>query len=246
MNYLFTPAFCKPALLEDLLTHLYSKPSIKAPITHVILDNRYPLNEKDAIAEVCEDYPVIYFDSGSDLGLHRSVNQALDYFGVQSEDIFMGCDPDDRPSPGTFDAMIDVMKVDPTIGVLGANFSVIREKKATLGDRMPEIQVAGHNLYVHPAVEMWNVAAFSMPLLNSIGGLNQHNEYYGLLEMALYPRWKERGMVLAYLKDYISDAAPVDRSNPALFDTSYAAWKKAHVGGFRGSFGEWLEVNRKA
>lgn len=248
-NWLVTPVFAKAALLSDFLGYLYSDRSNVKGFHHVILGNHYPIDEKnntEGIRVLAEKFDCIYIDSLYDRGLHGSLNNALNILDIGENDIFIGCDCDDRPSPGAFQAMKEVMLFDPTIGVLGLNFWVLPWKMKEHGLVMQEKTVAGHKLWVHPGVEMWNIAAFNMKLMAKMGGFSQPNAYYGGIEVAIQGTMAQQNMKLCYLQDFSAEAVKLDRDDPSLFDKSYRDWKTAHAhGGFQGSYEKFLLEGRK-
>jgi hypothetical protein len=245
MIYLFTPAFCKHSLLFDCLHHIYEDENLlPEEMTHVIIDNHYPIDKKTnqrMIQYAAEASRCVYIDCGKDRGLHGGLNFACEKLGVGSEDIVIGCDPDDRPDTRIFQAMVDVMKTDPTLAVLSGMFWVIEERLKTVPFKKEVI--VSHNVLIHPNVEMWNVAAFNMRFIKEIGGFREAYNYYGGLESALFGEWQKRDLRLGYLADYKTESKPMDRQDPVFFDPEYRQWKTAHVGGFTGSFEEWLVLN---
>lgn len=243
-TWLVTPAFCKAAMLEDCLKQIYrSSPNVP----HVILDQHYPVS-KDAnraeIKRLADAYGCIYIDSGKDLGLHKGLNLIVKEMGIGPDDIMVGCDPDDRPTPGFVQAIETVMRSDPSFAVLATNFWVIDWRKSQ-GASLQEEVIAGHAVWVHKSVEMWNICGWNMRLIHDVGGFNQPNAYYGGIEAMLYPEWKARGMRLGYIRDFRSDEG--ERLNPAdarIFDPEYRQYKTDHVAGFPGSFSDWLKANK--
>lgn len=244
MKFVFTPAFCKASMLRDCMEHLYATQPMDE-YEHIIVDNHYPVQKainREYIRELCRKYGATYVDSGGDLGLHGGVNYAMRLVGVKSDDFYVGCDPDDRPSTGALKAIFDVMEADPKVAVCALNFFVIPWKMKDHGLVMQEEVIAGHNVWVHPGVEMWNVAGFNMPLVHKLGGFWQPNAFYGGIEVALYHQWSKEGMKLVYLKDFNSEDKPVDRNNPELYDQTYGQWKIDHATkGFKESFEIWLK-----
>lgn len=241
-KFLITPAFCKAALLRDFMRWIDETQKYEDSL-HIVTDNHYPVdqeNNSDAIRGICDRHSAYYIDSGADIGLHKSLNKAIEFFGIQSTSLLVGCDADDRPSPGAINSLFKVMEVDPTIGVLGLQFSVIRDRHAQ--GVLSEETVAGERVWRHPGLEMYNVAAFNMKMIHSMGGFHQPNQYYGGIEVALWPEMQKMGLHLAYLADHCSDAIAVDRSDPKLFDASYGDWKIAHATkGYKGSYGDWIK-----
>jgi hypothetical protein len=237
-TFIITPCFAKSTLVSDFLAHFYAAPP-RFEFTHALLLNHYPVNREqnnEEIKKLAQLYDCTLVDTGGDLGLHRSLNHAVEKLGIGPMDLVIGHDPDDRCSPGALDAIRDVMCADPLVAVCGLNFSVIQQKGP-----YPESAIAGHRVWVHPSVEMFNVVGWNMSLIHAAGGFSQPNSHYGGIEIALYPEWVNRGMKLVYLIDHTSDYIKVDRNDSRLFDQSYHEWKVAHgFGKFKGNFDEWL------
>lgn len=244
MNWIFTPAYCKSSMLEGCLKNLYESPTYLDGFTHVIIDQHYPVDidhNRKAIQDLCKQYGCTYIDSGYDRGLHGGINNAMQVLSVKPTDAFIGCDPDDRPSPGAIQALKRVMEADPSVAVAALNFWVIPWKMKEHGLVMKEETIGGEHVWIHPGVEMFNVVSFNMKLVHELGGFHQPNAYYGGIEISLFHEWFKRGMKLVYLRDHNSEHVKVDRDDPSLYDKSYGEWKIAHATkGFKGSFQEWL------
>lgn len=238
--FLLTSAFCKAALLEDLLKHLEERNAI--PYFHIILDNHYPVDKQVNRAEIMtlsQRYGCHYHDNGRDLGLHGSLNEAIKHYRIEDDDLVITCDPDDRPEPGSLDYLALVMKEDPTLAMLALNFFVIEERFKS--GVLTEKQVGSFTVGYHPSIDMVNVCAYRMSFIHSIGGFKQPFNYYGGLEHALSQHFQEQGMRMGYLKDKRSDRPYLDRSHSLFFDPEYADWKRAHIAQeFSGSFEEFL------
>lgn len=246
-TWLITPAFCKDTLLSDCLAWIY-RDGLLEDVEHVIIDNHYPVDRaanRASIRGLAQKYGCTYVDSGKDLGLHEGINNAARVVGIKTEDVVVGCDPDDRPSAGFVEALSSAIRSDPKIAVAAACFGVIDQRikegvfrgSKWIGLTAEEEKTAP---LIHPFVEMWNVAAFNWRFISDIGGLKQPNGYYGGLESFLYSRWQHKGMKLVYLPSVRSDCAAVERGDPTRFDPEYQEWKHAHVGGFPGSFEQYL------
>lgn len=244
-SWIFTPAFCKTELLRQCLKHLYSEPGNTEGFHHVVIYNHYPDRYSANVFDfknLASLFGCIFIDSLYDRGLHDSLNNAMKIVGVQPGDIVIGCDPDDRPSHGAFQAMRQVMLATPKIAVLGLNFSVLPWKQGIEGAPWHESVIEGHRVWNHSGAEMFNIAAFNSTLLHEIGGFSQPNAYYGGIEIAMYQHWVRKGMRLAYLIDHTSEAVPVDRNDPLLFDGAYSQWKVAHATqGYKKGYADWLK-----
>jgi hypothetical protein len=251
-TWIITPAFCSARMLEDCLRHIYSHRPI-APVEHVVLDNHYPTETDGTIRQVAEKYGCTYFDSGGDFGLSRSVTQAVREIGVNREDVVCGCDPDDRPSPGWVDTLRKVMLADRSFAVLGGVFPFCTgplQQQHLAENQTPfevfvkglvEEEVAGVRVLVHPSVEMIKVAALSARMLVDFGyPTNYRHPYYGGQESMMFEWWKTRKMRLGYVP-----SVTVRQADASLFDMRYRRWKDAHLGGWPGSYKDWINDGRR-
>lgn len=214
---------------------------IKPPdFNHVIIDDNYPIKKGSVnhrVEYMAKKYGCIYLNSGKNLGLHKALNFGIREVGVDPDDFYINCDADDRPQPGMFDAMYDVMKVDLTLAVLGCQFSNINPKLKAL----PTEQAGGHEIIIHPSVDMWNVSAINMRFIKAIGGFDEPYPFYGGIESYLYSKYNQMGMRLGYLKGFSSQYANVDNK---LIDPEFTEYKQAHVAGpvsYAGSFESFLK-----
>ena len=239
--WLTTSSFCKASVLERCLEFIYKdgRPDI---LQHIIIDNHYPINKaanRDRIRCLANEYGCLYIDSGRDLGLHDGVNNAMKQLATEKDHIWIGCDPDDSLDAKSIQAIREVMTYDRSIAVAALSFSVINERFQQ--GKLREETIAGHKVWAHPDVEMFNISGMDMGFLKEVGGFHQHFKYYGGLEAALYPEWAKRKMRLVYLADVKSDSVHIDRFDRILFDPEYRDYKTAHVNRqFDGSFEEYL------
>lgn len=241
-----TPCFAKSTMLAGLLEHVYKDPIGAPNLAHYILGNHYPVNKganHEEIRTLAKRYGCTLIDSGSDLGLHKSLNNFVSVAGITSEDVVIGCDPDDRPTPGFATALADVMRADPSLAIAAANFWRIDEVLSTCPNPWLK-QVSGHQVWIHPSVEMWNVCAWNMRLIHDVGGFHQPNSHYGGIEIGIAGAMRAKGMKLGYVLDVRSDAAVVDHGDARLIDPEYRRWKIDHATkGFAGSLADWLKIN---
>lgn len=245
-QYLITPSFCKADLLEDFLTYLYSTFSVPNGTIHVLIDNHYPINKsrnRDQIKSLAKDFKCIYVDSGKDLGLHEGINHAIQQVGIKKEDQFICCDPDDRPTPGSFKAIHEVMNADKNIVVCSTLCQEVDWSKSPV--RLQSI--AGYQVYIHPTVEMWNVSGYNLEFVFSVGGFNEIYPYYGGAESYFYDHYrKNKNYKIAYLKDYKSSEVYLDKQDPFFFDPEYRLWKNDAVTGYKHSFEKWLSEKKSS
>src|SRR6185312_3401257 len=130
-TFIVTPAFCKAKLLEHCLAHIYSSP-IKRPFEHFVLHQHYPVDKErngERIKEIAKKYGCHLIDSGGDIGLHEGLNNMMRIVDLQEGDHLVGCDPDDRPSPGWVDLLTEGLEQNPNIAVMGAVFWVIVQRR---------------------------------------------------------------------------------------------------------------------
>lgn len=242
-TYLITPAFCKAAMLEGCLDHLYQE----TPnwMEHIIVDDGYPVDKDDnqeRIRQLARERNLLYVDTGSNIGFHKALNFGCKVAGVTQDDLLLLCDPDDRPSPGAMLALEQVMKSDPKIVVGALSFDVIHNNLKP-GVNCREEMRAGHRVWIHETTDMWNVTAYNMNFIHSIGGFDEPFPYYGGIESYLFSHWrKDMNQKLVYLPDHRSDHIVLNKQDSFLFDRSYRLWKDAAVTGYKGSFSEWLKV----
>lgn len=243
-TYLVTPAFAKAKLVECQLDYVHSTNNL-SNITHVVIDNHYPVDKQEnraRIAMACAKYGAIYLDSGRDLGLHEGLNNAVKTIGIRSDDILIGLDPDDFVTPGSIQVLEKVMKATDEFAVLGLGFSVIYDRLKE-GVPFERRTIAGESVLIHPTIEMWNVCAWNMKTVYSMGGFKQPNKYYGGIEVATENQMLKDFKRLGYLEHWKSDHLPVDRNDTTLFDPQYRNWKTAHAHkGYQGSFEEFLTL----
>lgn len=234
-SWIFTPAFCKPELMEDFL----SKIEVPKGFYHVMIYDHYPIKKeknKRAMQQLAKQYGCLFLDSGMNLGLHHALNYGMNSVHVQKTDFYINCDADDRPSPGLFEAMKEVMGAKKKLAILGCSFGKIQPQI----DLLPNVEdIAGHRVIIHPTVDMWNISAINLEFLDSAYGFNEPYAYYGGLESHLYQYWPRQGLRLGYLKDFRSDHTEVAAD---LVDPEFREYKTAHAkhSGYTGSFESYL------
>ncbi len=230
-------------MLESCLDNLYLETKKIADVDeHVILLNHYPIDKEEnnkQIKYLANKYNCTLIDSGSDLGLHKSLNNACKILNIQDDDTLIVCDPDDRPTPNFAKPFKDVIDADKSIAVLGCNFWVIEDRFKE--GKLTESVIAGHRVWTHKNIEMYNLAAYNYSFIRSIGGFNEPLPYYGGLECYLYSKFN--GLKMAYLADVRSDNVKLDEKDTRLFDPRYRAWKtrSTHGGEEQIAFEDWLK-----
>lgn len=239
-----TPAFCEAPLVERCLRHVRETAGLE-PDSHWILWNHYPrrtAQNKQRIQSISDDaslhYPHHVYDSGSDLGLHGSLNQWLEY--VSNGDLMIGIDPDCVFSRhGWAKALVDVMQADDSLALAMLWNRDIDTQSQGAPERWGQIEtIAGHRCLCPNKLFTWSMAAWRLDWVRQ-HGFRQGREFYGYMEHAMAPRLG--GNRLVYLLDYAEGMTPIE---PKYVDHAYNEWKRAHVSevGFTGSFSDWLEL----
>lgn len=241
-KYIVTPAFCKASVLEANFKNIASAPPMG--FKRVVVDGHYPIDKEEnraRIKQLCALYDAIYLDPGMDMGLHRNLNYAIEQVGIGPEDVMFGLDPDDFPAPGSIDKITEIMQLDRGIAVCANGFSVIYQRVKE--GHLSMTSVGSHVVYIHRSVEMFRSCGWNMRFIHSLPTkFHQPNNYYGGIECYLFPKWKQQGLKLAYVQD-TCDHVELDRNDPKLFDKSLRKYKDAHLGGFKGSFEEYIKRN---
>lgn len=248
-TWIIVPYFCKPKLLSNYLDYLHSL-SLPPDMKVVIVEDNYPIQSLPVHNYVkSQDFGFDWVGSDRNVGMQKAVNHALNQIDAEDEDVVILSDPDDYPSDGAYQALVEVIQ-HKSIAVAALSFKEIKEnrkklKPAPITYGVSNGQPSNHKLidyWIHPHVDLWHIAAYRMEWINSIGGFGQAYPYWGGLESYLYERWSKQGMKLVYLTDYICDAVELDKSDPELFDKEFQEYKTIGVqqNQFRGSFAEWL------
>lgn len=256
MKWLITPAFCKSKMLESCLEHLHT--DLPSDVKHVIIDNHYPINKEQNQVDIyalVKKFRCLYIDSGKDLGLHHGLNNAYRIINPEPSDTWVQVDPDDRPSPGFYDALNEVMCNTQKLALCALSFDLIKERLKEHAS--PEIErfvsfaepfgLSGGttSVWIHPKIEMLLSNAINLKFIESVGGFYEYYPYYGGFEASMYERWNPLGYELGFLLDYVADSIKLDPNDTTLFDPEYRLWKDAHLSGYEKSFEEWLqETNR--
>ena len=229
-----TQAFCKAEMLVNGFNNLYQYGS-KTWDEHWVLLKHYPLDKENnhrRIREIAEGYKCKVFDCQGDIGLHEGLNYFFKHNPQPRGTRMIGWDPDSMvlPCVTKFDtAMNNVMTAMNVPIVALWNAGIASHKQS------PEFysRIENHKVYIHPAVDMWNVALYDMDWVEQIGGFKEPYAYYGGLESYLHS--KMNGKKLVYLPEFMEDYPTLVSHDPR-----YIEYKSAHIGGFKGSFEEWL------
>lgn len=228
-----TPCYAPAAMFDASASMLTWTPGVVSE--RWVLLNHYPLPSVDennaAIREAARRHGYLVHDSGGDLGLHGSLNAFLAAHPQPAGTVMLYVDPDSGcDTPGWDKAIADVIAVDPRLPVVALG---IPETPA------PNAKVAGHRVFIHPSMMMFNVTGFSLDFIARCGGFDQQVKYWGGIEACIYDGLKREGAHIAYLTEHRNIDYAVLRD---AHDPRYATWKWEHYyGRFPGSFADYLE-----
>ncbi len=216
--------------------------------THVLLDQHYPL-KGDEVSEAIDSYRLvtpeaIVWDAGKNLGLHGGLNYIMERLEqvLRPDDIIIAFDCDESPErAGWADAMLRVFAADPKCGWLSLTTAPIDAEL----DRMqaPVIEVGGERVRI-PEYNLMNVVCgWRVSAIRAAGVFTEPFAWYGGLEIAMQPKFREAGYWVGWMPEYKTFA------NHHLADATYQDFKRAHVGFtqpiFPGSFEEWIAAGNK-
>jgi hypothetical protein len=243
MVHVITLAFNNPRILRQSIDRFYETRNHALPITHWLVDQKYPLPSHDAVSQeinrVAEQYGCRVISPGQNLGLHRGWNWASEQIGVKDEDILIGYDPDTYPlDPGWDMALVTALQ-DPVVGwaslwntacpeEFGPNNKTFRRK------RIAQIEV---RLLDQPIVN--SICAWRASYLRAAGGLQEPTNFYGHLECHMWPALKAQGLEWAVLPGW----RECNRLNLTQ-DREYLWWKwrHAHLKDWPGDFESYVRA----
>jgi hypothetical protein len=232
-----TPGYCSAEMFDASRSRVIWTPGVVDEFW--LLLNKYPLpsvveNEADLMA-AAEKHGYRTFDSGGDLGLQGSLNHFLEMNPQPPGTITIGFDPDAATDDIGFDkAIAEVMCADPTLPLVALGIP------ETSDPRCHNSTIAGHRVYVHISMMMFNICGIDLDFVASCGGFSQPVTYWGGLESGFYPTMQATGKHIGYLMDYRESFVLRNSHDPR-----YAVWKWEHFyGRFPGSFAEYLAVEK--
>lgn len=232
---ILTMCFCKAELLEWHENYMQRKLTSKHK-RHITL-NHWPIDEiennKKLIA-IANNIGANIFDQGFDRGLQKAFNNW--FFTVHPENYVLGYDADATCQRIGFDeALLDVMLFDKSISVCALR-NPGTELNIAKGLLKPQLLTTNNGIkyFIHPSVEMFDIAIYDAKWIRAINGFDQPHEFYGGLESWLY---MQRGFRLAYLWEYVQNKVPIPEN---CTEPKYRLWKDAHLAGYKASFATWL------
>lgn len=178
----------------------------------------------------------ILLDAGRNLGTHDGLNYMVAQLDLQDDDVVLCFDADEKPlREGWAQAMVEVLKADPTCGWLSLMSPPASEYMDSHG--AADKEVAGYRLRV-PGYSLINtVVGWSGRAIKAMGKFTEPHGFYGGFEGAMMPPTMAAGYWIGWLRDYW--VAPLHD----LHEPEYQLYKRHHVGfeqpTFPGSFADW-------
>lgn len=215
------------------------------PERHILLDQHYPLGHTETLSAMKEYLAgskiAELWDAGKNLGLHEGLNYIfarLEKEGtLQDEDVIFAYDADEGPlRKGWSEAMLRIFDADPKCGWLSLTAQGIDDQ---LNSCAVPVQVVGGEQVRVPNFNLMNVlCGWRVGAIRAAGVFTEPYAYYGGLEIAMQPKFRDAGYWVGWLPEYKTQPQHV------LSDKNYEAYKRAHVGHttpvFPGSFEEYL------
>lgn len=235
-KFAITLGYANPVTINESIRKYYEFATEK-DVTHIILNNHYPLPTPEAASEnlrrLCQEYGIHLLDAGENLGLHRGFNYVLDAIGWPQGSAVIGYDPDTCPETKGWDsALFKAIEDDSTV-VWASLFNSISKREMI--DRTFKID---GRLWVPNSPVINSICAWRMDWLKDVGGLTEGNKYYGGLECAMWNNLDQKTKRWVFLQDFHEvRMAGLETSVDAAY-TAYK-WEHAHEG-YPGSFDDFL------
>ncbi len=211
----------------------YHRTTHIVPDSWTLLDNCWPIRWSNSflgLKKIANLVPNgLLQTTPVNLGGHGGFNAVLNTLKIQPDDFVLGYDPDSNPVyQGWLEAMLSVMKADPTLGYVSLLDNRNTDRKWTY-ETIDGYKVA---FIDHP--EMWNVTLFRGAAVAQ-GMLSDASKwgatFYGHVETAMFKYVRELGMRNGYMFDYREDKCPLEHP------VAYTNWKQAHAyGKYPGNF----------
>lgn len=249
---IISQCFCNADILQFSLENLYKYGS--GNWEHWILLKHYPINYKEneeKIKAYAKFYNCKIHDCLSDNGAHLGLNHFFQNNKFPKGTRYIGFDPDTLTKSYYFDIVMNqVMDADPTLGILalsngGVNHNCMYNSEIEIkfnGLLRHKKVIAGHNVIIHPGVDMMNCCMIDIDWIMSNGGFHQPRKFYGFIENSLHKIMKRTNRKLGYLIDYLE---AYDGRLEAYKHDEYKQWKNEHLGGYDGSLRDWLIREKK-
>jgi len=201
-----------------------------------LLLNNYPLPSvtewQTEMVKAAErfGYKCVYPAGTEPIGIQDSLNAFFAMHPQPPGTIWVNCDADSLPTTHGWDKAICEV-VDAGYPLVGLHIPETPDGAESL--------VAGHRVFVHPNIMMFNVAGYDLDFcLDECGGFDQPVKYWGGFEGHFLSGLMKTDKHLAFLLDHPEVRDP---ALTAMHDPRYSAYKWEHFyGRFTGSFADYL------
>lgn len=237
MIHVITLGFTPSRIWAKSCAAFYQLKNPELEVKHWFLDQKYPINEEQNSKENLEinaKHNIITHSFGQNVGAREGFNRLLALINPSAEDIVVGYDPDSLPiSPGFLGALCVPLWADKSIVWTSLNSRWSTDQLTP--DRRVEFSVAGVELWQTRYAVMNSICAWNAEWLKSIGGIVQHHQYYGGLEVHMFE--KLGGRKWCFTKGFYEDSVLRNQQ-----DRAYAVWKwrYAHERIIHDDFKTWL------
>lgn len=234
--YLATIAYNQEDFVREALEHDSASIIPYSYDEWVVFDPSYPLNKDPRGIEILSEQYGREYVKIENKGCHKNFQQAFEYFKPNDDDIFIPLCPDARPSPGSIQAIVDVLRGDPRCFTAQLNrpgdYSVYPKQQHVVG---------GHEVLYFRDMIAWSFGGFRCDWVNKAGGFDFNDHWYGGVEAFLCQRLYPMGGRWYFIKNYYD----YGKASP---DELYQKWKLC-TAGFgdtltASSFEEWLKEQK--
>jgi hypothetical protein len=224
-----TLCYNKPEIIDLSIRRFHETKHGGLPLVHLMIDQHYPLPDKlrvsEQIKKIASDNGCEYMSPGKNLGLHHGLNWALQTYGLAEDDIVIGYDGDSYPCERGWDmALVTALMADASTvwaSLWGVNTSAELNARGFTERMAAQVRVRETHT---PAVN--SVCAWKGWWIKNAGWFNEPHEFYGGLEIAMWPHIRAKGYRWVYLPDWTEDERL--KFNPGE-DLLYKQWKWDHV-----------------
>lgn len=217
--------------------------TIGSPITHHVLNNHYPVNEKRNDLEIMDDCAsriAWYHDLGENVGLAAGYNHLIEVCGADDDEAIILCDPDVYPLTPKWGPALRTALRDHEIGIASLMFPTAKRELQERG--FTEKTVHDVRLRIAKQACMNSICATTKRTLSLVNGMSEPKKYYGGFEGSMMVKLHGQGLQWAYLMDYGEDSHESVVSEEAY--RTYK-WEYAHKNSTNLGFKEWLEAKAK-
>lgn len=244
--YAIVMAFMDSDIINKSLMAFHETKNIDLPVKVYILNNHYPLNyeiNQIKLKEIAKRYGAKLLDPGKNLGLHNGFNFCVDQIKPDDNDILIGYDPDSLPLQYGWDmALVRAILGDPAKRAVWSSLMNPRSLKDISDRGYDKRKADGY-------IEIWetklpvtnSICAFHAGWLKSVGGLQEHSNFYGHLESCMYEKLDRKKQGWVFLPGWTESDCLRDSHDR---DYVIYKWCHSHLKSWDGDFKSWLEAGK--